>query len=81
MNPEEKLHWEKHFKQNLLKNIIENEDAPKSSRFFHPILTFIEQSIEMYGKNIDDKILLVAIDDKVLSDSCITHSSHIFNYL
>jgi len=46
----------------LSTNVIESEDAQRNDRFFFPVLTFIELSVEVYGKTIENVSLSRAQD-------------------
>uniref|UniRef100_A0A6C0IWB6 Uncharacterized protein n=1 Tax=viral metagenome TaxID=1070528 RepID=A0A6C0IWB6_9ZZZZ len=50
MNPEERLHWEKHYKQNLLKNIIENDKRSIVFDYDHFKDDDLEKNIKLYSK-------------------------------
>jgi len=46
----------------LSTTVIESEEAHRNDRFFSPVLTFMEQSVEVYGTTIDNVSLTRAHD-------------------
>lgn len=67
----------------LAKKVIESENAQRNNRFFSPVLTFIEQSVQTHGKAIEKVALIREDGDNVGQEksSCLEKDKEIHRCL